>query len=120
MRREILRLVSRLKHLGVTTIITTERTEEYGQVARFGVEEFVADNVVIVRNVLEGERRRRTIEILKLRGTTHMKGEYPFTITAYGMNIFPLGAMRLTQKSSNVRISSGVEKLDALCGGGFF
>jgi circadian clock protein KaiC len=119
-RREILRLVSRLKHLGVTTIITTERTEEYGQVARFGVEEFVADNVVIVRNVLEGERRRRTIEILKLRGTTHMKGEYPFTITTYGMNIFPLGAMRLTQKSSNVRVSSGVKTLDTMCGGGFF
>lgn len=119
-RREILRLVSRLKQIGVTTIITTERTEEYGQVARFGVEEFVSDNVTIVRNVLEGERRRRTMEILKLRGTTHMKGEYPFTITNQGINIFPLGAMRLTQRSSNTRVSSGVATLDAMCGGGFF
>ena len=92
-RREIFRLVARLKKLGVTSIITTERVEEYGGVAAFGVEEFVSDNVVIVRNVLERERRRRTIEILKLRGTTHMKGEYPFTITNDGMNIFPLGAM---------------------------
>ena len=32
-RREILRLVTRLKFLGVTTVITTERTEEYGLVA---------------------------------------------------------------------------------------
>ncbi len=119
-RREILRLVTRLKLLGVTTVITTERTEEYGLVARFGVEEFVSDNVVIVRNVLEGERRRRTIEILKLRGTTHMKGEFPFTITAHGMNIFPLGAMRVTQRSSNTRVSSGVQTLDDMCGGGFF
>lgn len=99
-RREIFRLVARLKQIGVTTIITTERTEEYGAIASFGVEEFVADNVAIVRNVLEGERRRRTMEILKLRGTTHMKGEYPFTITNDGVNIFPLGAMRLTQRSS--------------------
>ncbi|HIK28893.1 MAG: circadian clock protein KaiC [Oscillatoriaceae bacterium SKW80] len=119
-RREIFRLVARLKQLGVTTIMTTERVEEYGPVARFGVEEFVSDNVVIVRNVLEGERRRRTIEILKLRGTTHMKGEYPFTITNDGINIFPLGAMRLTQRSSNVRVSSGVKTLDEMCGGGFF
>ncbi len=119
-RREILRIVTRLKQLGVTTVITTERTEEYGLVARFGVEEFVSDNVVIVRNVLEGERRRRTIEILKLRGTTHMKGEYPFTITANGMNIFPLGAMQLTQRSSNTRVSSGVKTLDDMCGGGYF
>jgi circadian clock protein KaiC len=119
-RREIFRLVARLKLLNVTTIITTERTEEYGSVACFGVEEFVSDNVVIIRNVLEGERRRRTAEILKLRGTTHMKGEYPFTITNQGINIFPLGAMRLTQRSSNVRVSSGVKTLDEMCGGGFF
>ncbi|MDX2215111.1 MAG: circadian clock protein KaiC [Oculatellaceae cyanobacterium bins.114] len=119
-RREIFRLVARLKQVGATTVMTTERIEEYGPVARFGVEEFVSDNVVIVRNVLEGERRRRTIEILKLRGTTHMKGEYPFTITNQGINIFPLGAMRLTQRSSNTRVSSGVKTLDEMCGGGFF
>jgi len=119
-RREIFRLVARLKQIGATTVMTTERVEEYGPVARFGVEEFVSDNVVIVRNVLEGERRRRTIEILKLRGTTHMKGEYPFTITNDGINIFPLGAMRLTQRSSNARVSSGVKTLDEMCGGGFF
>jgi circadian clock protein KaiC len=119
-RREIFRLVARLKQIGATTIMTTERVEEYGPVARFGVEEFVSDNVVIFRNVLEGERRRRTVEILKLRGTTHMKGEYPFTMTNDGINIFPLGAMRLTQRSSNVRVSSGVETLDEMCGGGFF
>ena len=119
-RREIFRLVARLKQVGVTTIMTTEREQEYGPVARFGVEEFVSDNVAILRNVLEGERRRRTIEILKLRGTTHMKGEYPFTITNDGINIFPLGAMRLTQRSSNARVSSGVKTLDEMCGGGFF
>ncbi|MBW4651767.1 MAG: circadian clock protein KaiC [Kaiparowitsia implicata GSE-PSE-MK54-09C] len=119
-RREIFRLVARLKQVGATTIMTTERVEEYGPVARFGVEEFVSDNVVIVRNVLEGERRRRTMEILKLRGTTHMKGEYPFTITNQGISIFPLGAMQLTQRSSNVRVSSGVKTLDEMCGGGFF
>jgi len=49
-----------------------------------------------------------------------MKGEYPFTITNNGINIFPLGAMRLTQRSSNVRVSSGVKTLDEMCGGGFF
>ncbi|CAD5976654.1 Circadian clock protein kinase KaiC [Planktothrix tepida] len=119
-RREIFRLVARLKQVGATTIMTTEREAEYGPVARFGVEEFVSDNVVIFRNVLEGERRRRTAEILKLRGTTHMKGEYPFTITNNGIGIFPLGAMRLTQRSSNARVSSGNPTLDLMCGGGFF
>jgi circadian clock protein KaiC len=49
-----------------------------------------------------------------------MKGEYPFTMTNQGISIFPLGAMRLTQRSSNARVSSGVETLDKMCGGGFF
>ncbi|MDX2271125.1 MAG: circadian clock protein KaiC [Cyanobacteriota bacterium] len=119
-RRELFRLTARLKQCNVTTVMTTERTDEYGPIARFGVEEFVSDNVVILRNMLEGEKRRRTIEILKLRGTTHMKGEYPFTMTRDGINIFPLGAMQLTQRSSNDRVSSGVKKLDEMCGGGFF
>ena len=72
-RREIFRLIARLKEIGVTTVMTTERIDEYGPIARYGVEEFVSDNVVILRNVLEGERRRRTVEILKLRGTCEQK-----------------------------------------------
>lgn len=119
-RLEVFRMIARLKEIGVTTVMTTERIDEYGPIARYGVEEFVSDNVVILRNVLEGERRRRTCEILKLRGTSHMKGEFPFTIGVQGINIFALGAMRLTSRSSNTRISSGIPRLDEMCGGGFF
>ena len=119
-RLEIFRMIARLKEIGVTTVMTTERIDEYGAIARYGVEEFVSDNVVILRNVLEGERRRRTCEILKLRGTSHMKGEFPFTIGADGISIFALGAMCLTSRSSNIRISSGIPRLDQMCGGGFF
>lgn len=120
-RSELFRIVSALKKMGVTAIMTAERTEEYGNIARFGVEEFVADNVIIFRNVLEGEKRRRTIEILKFRGTTHQKGEYPFTIIPHqGIVVIPLSAIELKQKSSDVRITSGNPDLDHMCGGGFF
>jgi circadian clock protein KaiC len=95
--------------------------EEYGPVARFGVEEFIADNVMVLRNVLDGEVRRRTIEILKFRGTDHQKGEYPFTILeGAGVVVIPLSGIQLRQHSSNVRITSGDADLDAMCGGGFF
>jgi circadian clock protein KaiC len=49
-----------------------------------------------------------------------MKGEFPFTMGGQGITVFALGAMRLTQRSSNTRISSGVLDLDEMCGGGFF
>lgn len=120
-RYELFKVASALKQLGVTSIITAERTEEYGEIARYGIEEFVADNVIIMRNVLEGEKRRRTVEILKFRGTSHQKGEYPFTIIRNeGMVAIPLSAIELKQKSSTVRVSSGNSELDKMCGGGFF
>ena len=120
-RFELFRIAASLRQLDVTSVITTERTDEYGEIARYGVEEFVADNVIILRNVLEIEKRRRTIEILKFRGTTHQKGEFPFTIMpGAGITIIPLSAIELKQKSSDIRITSGNEEMDKLCGGGFF
>jgi circadian clock protein KaiC len=120
-RNDLFRLASALRELGVTAIMTAERTQEYGDISRYGVEEFVADNVVILRNVLNDEKRRRTIEILKYRGTNHQKGEYPFTIIPrQGVVIIPLSAIELEQHSSNIRITSGSDELDKMCGGGFF
>ena len=120
-RQELFRIATLLKRMGVTALMTAERTQEYGEIARYRVEEFVADNVIILRNVLEEEKRRRTIEILKFRGTTHQKGEYPFTvIPGRGIVVIPLSAIELKQRSSDIRITSGNVELDAMCGGGFF
>lgn len=121
LRREILRLTMVLKKLNVTAIITVERLSEYGEISRYGFEEFVADNVIILRNALEEEKRRRTVEILKFRGTQHQKGEYPFTIIpGRGIIAIPLSASELKHKSTNIRIPSGVKELDLICDGGFF
>src|SRR5687768_8015364 len=120
-RREIFAIVSAINETGVTSVLTSERLEEYGPVARHGVEEFVADNVVILRNALEEEKRRRTVEILKFRGAPHLKGEFPYTVLAKeGIVVIPLSALELKQKSSTDRITSGVPELDEMCGGGFF
>ena len=120
-RRELFRIASALKNMGVTAVLTAERPNDYGPIARYDVEEFIADNVMVLRNVLEDENRRRTIEILKFRGTDHQKGEVPFTIVpGIGFVVIPLSAIELSQKSSDIRISSGNAELDAVCGGGFF
>ena len=120
-RRELYRIASALKDMGTTAVLTAERTEDYGPIARHGVEEFIADNVMVFRNALGGEKRRRTLEILKFRGTDHHKGEFPFTIaTEKGLVALPLSAIKLRQKSSNVRVSSGNAELDVMLGGGLF
>src|SRR5690606_1006123 len=79
-RQELFKVAMTLRRFKTTSIITAERTKEYGEISRFGVEEFLTDNVIILRNVLNKEKRRRTIEILKFRGSDHVKGENPFTI----------------------------------------
>lgn len=120
-RRELHRIAAGLRQLGVTTLVTMERVDEEGGVGRWGVEEFVADNVIVLRNRLEQEKRRRTVEILKFRGATHHKGEYPFTIdTEDGVTIIPLSAIELKQRSSEIRVSSGVAELDKMCAGGMY
>lgn len=121
LRAELFRITSTLKQMGVTMVFTGERDDDYGATTRFGIEEFVADNVVILRNVLINERRRRTMEILKFRGASHQRGEFPFTITSDGgIIVIPLSAVELTQSSSTVRIRSGIPELDQMAGGGFF
>lgn len=121
LRGELLRITAAMKKLDVTTVLTAERLDEYGPIARYGMEEYVTDNVIILRNVLEEEKRRRTIEILKFRGTSHQKGEFPFTILENeGIVVIPLSAIELKQSSSDLRITSGNEELDKMCGSGFF
>lgn len=121
LRREIFRISSILKNEGLTVLMTAERNREYGEITRHRFEEFVADSVVILRNVLERERRRRTLEVLKMRGGQHVEGEAPFTIMPNeGIVAIPLSSLRLEQQSGMKRVTSGNAELDAMCGGGFF
>jgi circadian clock protein KaiC len=120
-RRELIQVALTLSRLGATSIITAERLEEYGRITRFGVEEFLTDNVIILRNVLHHEKRRRTIEILKFRGSDHEKGENPFTINPEkAIVIIPLSAMNLKHISSDERVTSGIPALDKMINGGFY
>ncbi|MFA9477016.1 circadian clock protein KaiC [Phycisphaerales bacterium AB-hyl4] len=120
-RRELFRLTSALNEAGVTTLMTTEQLPgESDRLSRFGVEEFVADSVMLIRNVPEISRRRRTLEVLKMRGSDHASGAFPFSISSDGIQTIPLGTLKLEQPSTDKRISSGCKALDAMCGGGFF
>ncbi|MGI5232146.1 circadian clock protein KaiC [Actinoallomurus sp. CA-142502] len=121
MRRELVRIVAGMKSLGVTLILTSERTEEYDGISRYGVEEFVLDNVIVLRNVLRDGRRRRTVEIVKFRGLPHRTGEWLFTIDSReGFVVIPLGVAHPPAHASTVRVSTGNAGLDQMVGGGLF
>lgn len=123
-RRELYRITARLKEIGVTAILTAERvTEEESTIARFGVEEFVSDNVVLLHNYLDTVRgdRKRSIEILKFRGTSHETQDTPILVLADGMNVFPRPKPSYKgQVSSNKKISTGIPGLDQMFFGGVY
>jgi circadian clock protein KaiC len=120
-RRGLRRIVEELRPLGVTALISAERSDEYGGVARFEVEDFVVDGIIVLRNPLEQRTRSRTVEVLKLRGRSHLSGEYAFTIRPrVGIEVIPRPAFEVKQEASSQRVSTGNEELDRVCGGGFF
>ncbi|GAB4526423.1 MAG: circadian clock protein KaiC [Pleurocapsa sp.] len=120
-RAALFKLAQVLRQMNITAVLTSERTSDYGEISRYGIEEFVADNVIIMRNALIEEKRRRTIEILKYRGVSHQHGEFPFTIIAQqGIVVIPFSTDVLKRKASRHRLTSGSSELDAMCGGGWF
>lgn len=120
-RRALFRMADALRDAGVTTVMTAERADDYGPITHLGFEEFVADNVIILRNSLDGEKRRRTIEVLKMRGGAHRKGEHLFTLLdGEGIVVVPVAVDSINYSTSNRRLSSGVDELDEMFHGGLF
>ena len=120
-RRALFEIASALADAGVTTVMTAERNEDYGPVARYGFEEFVADAVILLRNSLTREKRRRTIEVLKIRGGSHAKGEHLFTIRhGQGLVVVPNAAIGFDYESTTERTTSGNDALDEMLKGGLF
>ncbi len=50
---------------------------------------FISDGVILLYYDFEGEKRRHRIEVLKMRGTNHYTGKYPFEIDKSGITIYP-------------------------------
>ncbi|WP_020577075.1 circadian clock protein KaiC [Actinopolymorpha alba] len=120
-RHEMFRIVAGLEALGVTSVVTAERVTDYDGVSRFGVEEFVVDGLIILRNALHEDRRRRTIEVAKCRGLAHRTGEWLFTIDPdRGIVILPLAFLTPRASASRVRVSTGVAGLDEMLEGGVY
>lgn len=118
-RRALFEIAAALAEAGVTTVMTAERSDDYGPVAQYGFEEFVADAVVLLRNALSDEKRRRTIEVLKIRGGSHARGEHLFTIRPDdGIVVVPNAVIGFEHDSSTERVTSGNLELDEMLNGG--
>jgi circadian clock protein KaiC len=115
LRAELRRLFRWLKDRGVTAVITGERGEQ--SLTRYGLEEYVADCVILLDHRIYDQVSTRRLRVVKYRGTAHGTNEYPFLIGTHGLSVMPITSMRLDHQASRERMSTGIAGLDEMLGG---
>jgi circadian clock protein KaiC len=119
LRSELRRLFDWLKAKGVTAIITGERGE--GTLTRYGLEEYVADCVILLDNRVRDQLSTRRLRVVKYRGSAHGTNEYPFIIDQEGVTVMPVTSAGLSHDASTERVPSGIPDLDEMLEGkGYF
>ena len=118
-RAELRRLFRWLKEKEVTAVITCERGE--GTLTRYGLEEYVADCVILLDNRVQNQISTRRMRIVKYRGTSHGTNEYPFLINEHGFPVLPITSIGLSHNAPTDYVSSGIHRLDNMLNGhGFY
>ncbi len=78
-----------LESTGATSFLITETDQLPIRFSPTGVEEFLADGVIVLYNVRHGSARQRAIEVLKMRGVSHKHSVVLLNITKDGVDINP-------------------------------
>ncbi len=86
-RKYIRELFESLEALNCVSYLISETEQDPKIYSRSGVEEFLADAVVVLYNVNSSGKRENAIEILKLRSSSHRKGLVPYYFTPKGIAI---------------------------------
>ena len=89
-RKTILKINTLLSTAKVSAVITSEIPEQaFGsgpmQFSKYGVEEYVADGVIILHYLGIGAESNRSLFVRKMRGTKHVEDILPMEITKKGL-----------------------------------
>jgi KaiC/GvpD/RAD55 family RecA-like ATPase len=77
------------KQTGAITFVMAETEQNPEVYSRSGVEEFLADGVIVLYNIKQHNGiRQQALEILKIRNSKHQKRIVPFEITQKGIEIY--------------------------------
>ncbi len=119
LRAELRRLFFWLKEKGVTAVVTGESGDT--TMTRHGLEEYISDCVILLDHRVDEQISTRRLRVVKYRGSVHGTNEYPFLIDETGISVLPITSTALTHTVTDERVSSGVERLDAMLEGeGFY
>jgi circadian clock protein KaiC len=119
-RRFLHDLAARLSVIPVTSLWVGEYgRDDTTQAAEFAV----ADAVVSLHTERTGQRDRRVLEVLKLRGSGFMSGQHAYRLSGAGFEVFPRLADVADVSCYQIdrqRISSGIPILDEMLTDGYW
>ncbi len=118
LRAEFNRIFRWLKERNLSAIVTGEvNPNAPGNGTREGLEEYITDCVIFLDHRTENQVATRRLKVVKYRGSSHGTNEYPFLISDWGINVFPITTVKLDYKVGDEYISTGVPDLDEMLGG---
>jgi len=124
--RILIHILSKMiRQAGCTTLLVTEIPTGNMQIG-FGIEEFVADGILILRRVRIEDRLAREMEMVKLRGTKLEENTFFFSLED-GFQVFSpfkpkiIGEARIFEPipDSETHFSTGIPSLDKVLHGGY-
>ncbi|AOW80986.1 circadian clock protein, KaiC [Halodesulfurarchaeum formicicum] len=89
-RTEIYDFANALKRAGVTTLVTSEASEETAYASRFGIIEYLTDAVFVLQYVRpeDFQETRLAVEIQKIRDANHARESKPYELTSGGIEVY--------------------------------
>jgi len=120
-RQESFRLRDWVHESGLAAIVTA-KADALGNAVQPGLEllDFMADCVVAMHHRVAHGIALRFLRVVKYRGAAHSANEFPITITHAGVEIAGNTTVEMSYPASAERISTGVERLDAMLTGGYY
>jgi KaiC/GvpD/RAD55 family RecA-like ATPase len=83
---------------GATSFLVTETEPMPTRFSDTGIEEFLADGIIVLYNIQQGDKRENAIEILKMRYSNHQKKIFSMEIANEGIIIHPERQITLQEK----------------------
>lgn len=87
-RRMVFNISLLLRKLNCTSFLISETLPMQGSLSRFGVEEFVTDNVIVLYYNKTGSQFSRSLTIWKMRGSGHSNRIHPYAISNKGITVY--------------------------------
>jgi len=88
-RTEVFDFTQSLKRAGVTTVLTSEASDDNPYASRHGIIEYLTDAVFLLRYVRsETQETRLAVEIQKIRNANHSRETKPYEITLDGISVY--------------------------------